>query len=378
MKILMVLGYYHPYTSGLSEYVRTLSEELVKCGHDVTVLTSRHQKNLKKEEIVKGVKVIRCNPILKFSKGLVMPLFVWRGYQLSKNHDVVNIHLPLFEAALFCLFAKNTVITYHCDVHLGNNFIENFVEKIYYNITSLALKRAKSIVANTEDYARQSKALKKYLFKCHFVFPPINQRLYQHISPSRFKSKYNLSGTQIVGFVGRIVYEKGIPYILDAIPPVKKKFKDVKFVFVGDYEQVAGGSTITSMGDKINQFRDDLLFLGKISDESLREFYSVCDVLVLPSINSLESLGMVQIEAMLCGTPVVASNLPGVRLPVMLTGMGELAEPKNSNDLAQKLIKVLANKSVYVKDRKIISNLFSTEKTVKSYTKIFAKVSKYP
>jgi glycosyltransferase involved in cell wall biosynthesis len=70
-------------------------------------------------------------------------------------------------------------------------------------------------------------------------------------------------------------------------------------------------------------------------------FFHECEVTVLPSINSTESYGLVQVESMTCGTPVVASDLPGVRVPVSMTGMGRIFPPADPNKLAEVLIEVL-------------------------------------
>ena len=113
MKILMVLSYYYPHISGLSECARRLSEELVHLGHTVTVLTSQHSKELKTEEVINGVHIIRCKPIFRVGKGIAMPSFIQKASELAKKHDIVNLHLPLFEAGIFSLLIKNPIITYY-------------------------------------------------------------------------------------------------------------------------------------------------------------------------------------------------------------------------------------------------------------------------
>ena len=94
------------------------------------------------------------------------------------------------------------------------------------------------------------------------------------------------------------------------------------------------------------------------------------DCLVLPSTDNLETFGIVQAEAMLCGVPVVASNLPGVRVPITMTGMGEVASITDNNDLANKIIKVLKNRNKYIKNAKNLE-LFDYKKTVDEYEKVF-------
>jgi glycosyltransferase involved in cell wall biosynthesis len=100
------------------------------------------------------------------------------------------------------------------------------------------------------------------------------------------------------------------------------------------------------------------------------------DCLVLPSVNNLETFGIVQAEAMKCGTPVVASNLPGVRMPVQMTGMGEICEIKNADDLAKKINSVLKNGKKYYQQKARNLELFDYKKTVEKYEKLFESVEK--
>jgi len=92
-------------------------------------------------------------------------------------------------------------------------------------------------------------------------------------------------------------------------------------------------------------------FTGFLSDADLRAFYAMCDVVALPSVDPLEAFGMVQVEAMLCGTPVVASDMPGVRFPVQATGMGALARPGDPASVAQGLRRVLADPGSFTRPR---------------------------
>ena len=80
---------------------------------------------------------------------------------------------------------------------------------------------------------------------------------------------------------------------------------------------------------------------------------------------------MVQVEAMFCGVPVVASDLPGIRVPIKETGMGELVNPKDTEDLADKIIKVLTNKKKYVKNKKTLAKIFKLDDAINMYEKLF-------
>ncbi len=115
-KLLFILNYYSPYISGITEYVRLLCESLAKKGYNITVLASNHA-NLLYEEVINGVKVIRAPIICKINKGTVSPAFIAMAYRLSKEADIVNLHLPMLESGIIASLVdkKKLITTYHCD-----------------------------------------------------------------------------------------------------------------------------------------------------------------------------------------------------------------------------------------------------------------------
>ena len=100
MKVLLVLTYYHPHVSGLTIYVKRLATTLARRGHQVTVLTSRYDRALPLVEQLDGVRVIRVPVLFRVSKGVIMPSFPFRAWNLIRRHDIVSAHLPQFEASL--------------------------------------------------------------------------------------------------------------------------------------------------------------------------------------------------------------------------------------------------------------------------------------
>jgi glycosyltransferase involved in cell wall biosynthesis len=106
------------------------------------------------------------------------------------------------------------------------------------------------------------------------------------------------------------------------------------------------------------------------------DFFGACDVLTVPSINSTETFGLVQVEAMLSGCPVVATNLPGVREPIRMTGMGEVVPIKDARALADGIVKVLQNREKYVRPREQVAEMFAIERTVSAYEKLFAELQR--
>jgi glycosyltransferase involved in cell wall biosynthesis len=115
-------------------------------------------------------------------------------------------------------------------------------------------------------------------------------------------------------------------------------------------------------------------FLGLLPPVEQAAFFHTSEVLVLPSINSTESFGMVQVEAMTCGTPAIASDLPGVRCPVQETGMGRIVPPRDSRALAEALIQMLEQPQNFNGSADSIRQRYSPETVARAYEAIFKEL----
>jgi glycosyltransferase involved in cell wall biosynthesis len=347
MKILIVLTYYAPYTSGLTVYAVRQARALVAMGHQVTVLTSQHEQTLPAKENLKGVQVIRVPVALRVSKGVIMPQMPLQAWRLMRSTDVVNLHVPQMEAALMALLArlrkKPVVLTYHCDLQMPPGWVNQlagFVAKLAHHLSA---RLAQAIVHNTRDYAEHSNFLRRYLDKVTVIRPPIFNVSVSDGEVQAFREKYGIQrGERVIGMVARLAEEKGVEYLVQALPSIRQNEPKARVVFVGAYENVLGESAYREMIlPMIGALGDQWIFLGILREKEKAAFYHVCDVLVLPSVNSTESFGMVQVEALICGTPVVVSDLPGVRQLVRETGVGEIVPVRDPAALAKAIINIL-------------------------------------
>lgn len=358
MKVLFVSNYYLPYVSGITIGESMIAEEMHNRGIDVKVIASRHDNALSVYEYVHNVKVERCNVQFKISKGTISFPFLYKVISEARKCDVVIFQIPMLESGILSLFIKKEKLypTYHCDINLSSGNFNNLIVKIMDISHKVCLKRSKKIFVTSLDYAKHSRVAKLYKDKLIPVGAPIKN--IRRVEVEKAKGYY-------IGFCGRIVEEKGIDILLKAFEIVQQKIKNVTLMIAGDYKNVAGGSVYAELRQYINEHNiENVRFLGKISEEKLAEFYSMLDVFTLPSTNSLEAFGLVQIEAMMCGTPVVASDLYGVRTIIQKTGMGLICKKGNPSDLARCLIEVILNKRKYVKSSDQIAQLFSTQTTV--------------
>jgi len=371
--VLIGLYYYHPYLSGLSEYARRLAEGLVRAGCRVTVVCTRHETDLPEESWIEGVRVIRAPVLWRHGKGVLSPAFWWRLVRLAKNHDFVNLHLPLPDAGLVAPFLdpRGLLLTYHCDVNLGDAPLDRAIEGISYRLMDVAMKRAAAIVGNSDSYFRSCR-FSGYGAKYRTIHPPVDTKLFGSGGRSERPPGKHKELPYTIGFVGRIVYEKGLQYLFEAIPHLRRSLGDIRVLVAGDSSGVAGGSVMDELRPYREAHPDTIRFLGRLSADELVEFYHEIDVLVLPSIDPLESFGMVQVEAMCCGTPVVASDLPGVDEVIGATGFGRLAEARDSADLARQI--ALVHEGRY-RSADFDPARWDTAATVDRYLRLMAELS---
>jgi glycosyltransferase involved in cell wall biosynthesis len=143
-------------------------------------------------------------------------------------------------------------------------------------------------------------------------------------------------------------------------------------LFVGPYQNIVGEQQYAQgLSPLIEQLGEAWSFLGVLSPAEFAAFFYECEVTVLPSINSTESYGLVQVESMSCGTPVVASDLPGVRVPVKMSGMGRIVPPANAPALAESILAILDNPSAYRGTVENLVHLSSPENVAAEYEAAF-------
>lgn len=378
MRILTTLTYYTPHISGLTVYARRLVRRLVQRGHSVTVLTSHFGHELSWRENLDGATIVRSPVLALVSKGAVMPLFLWDAARLIGSHDVVYLHLPQIEASGVALLAKAlrkpVVTTYHCDIELPPGAIRALTTPAIRLSHYLTGKLSDRIVVNTDEYGRSARLPRRFYYKVLSVYPPAELAA----EPTGgFRAHHGLGDGPLVGFVGRFAEEKGIAYLIDSVPLVLSQIPDVRYVLAGPTEMVPGERVHEKIRPKMEALGSSLIHVGLLSDAELAEFYRTVDVLVLPSTNSTESFGMTQVEAMLSGTPVVATDIPGVREPVRVTGMGKLVPPCDEQALARAIVAVLRDRRRYLRPPEEIRAQFDPEKTVAFYEELFAQLLRH-
>jgi glycosyltransferase involved in cell wall biosynthesis len=175
----------------------------------------------------------------------------------------------------------------------------------------------------------------------------------------------------------RLASEKGVEVLLDALPRVLELFPGARVLFAGQHERVWGEQEYADrLRPRIEAHRTEgrWTYLGVLTQEEMVPFFQALDVLVVPSLNSTESFGLVQIEAMMKGVPSVASDLPGVRQPVRMTGIGEVVPVGDADALATALIRVLERPNRYARDPVALAQRFHPDRTAAAYESLFEEI----
>ena len=380
MRVLVALTYYRPYTSGLTIYAERLAVGLAARGHHVTVLTSQYDSSLPREEVLHGVHVVRVPVAARISKGVIMPTFGLEATRLTLSHDVLSLHMPQFDAPGLALrgrlLGKPVVLTYHCDLQLPPGAFNRIVDRVVQVANNAAGSLATKIVAYTEDFASHSPYLSRFKSKVEIIPPPVEIPDSAPADVEAFKQRYNLTGP-VIGMAARLAAEKGVEVLLDAMPKIIAAHPNARVLFAGPFEQVLGEEAYARrLAPLFEKYRNNWTFVGTLSQRELATFFHVCDVVTVPSLNSTESFGLVQVEAMLCGTPSIASNLPGVRQPPTQTGMGLVVPIGDSDALGDAILTIIADPQRFQRSRDEIAARFSTDRTVTAYEALFQRLSR--
>lgn len=342
LRILTVLAYYHPHWTGLTMFARRIAEGLAAGGAEVTVLCSRHDDDLPTEEVSNGVRIIRVPARGRLSRTPLMPGFPVALGRLVRHHDVVHLHSPMAEAGLVAaacrLAGRPLVVTHQGDVVMPAGLANQAIERTMTALLGATFRMADRVVTHNADYAATSLTARAGARACAIV-PPVVFAPPPPGATAAFAARHGLEHGPVVAFAGRWVREKGFDVLLRAAPLVLASHPDARFLFAGErnvaYEDFS--ERCRPLGDALG---DRLVEVGLLLDpEELAAFYGAADVFVLPSRSDCHAA--VQVEALLCGTPLVASDIPGARSVVHRTGAGVLVAPEDPVALAAGIVAVL-------------------------------------
>jgi glycosyltransferase involved in cell wall biosynthesis len=320
MKIAQIVCAYPPYAGGIGNSAYNLAK-IFQENHEVETF---HPDN--------------SRPLLRYGHGAFIPQLLWK----LKKFDLIYLHYPFFGTAeiiwLYKILHPKTklIIHYHMDV-IGLTPLAKLLSWPANLIRSSLLKKANLIISASLDYIKNSQ-IKNFYFKHETKFCEIPFGINcDKFKPTEDKINSNIKKILFVGGLDQAHYFKGVDILLNAVASLPEKNWELTIVGEGNlknnYQKMAVDLKIEKQ----------VKFLGKINSPDLPKIYQSADIFVLPSINSNEAFGIVLIEALACGVPVIASNLPGVRAVFNDKQEGLIIEPKNMADLKNKLELLLNN-----------------------------------
>ena len=223
MRILTVLTYYRPHTSGLTIYAERLAKALVRRGHEVTVLTSQFEKDLPLEDMDDGVRIQRVPVLFRVSKGVIMPSLGAIAWREVRKHDALLLHLPQFDAAGLAfrgrLLKKPTVIIYHSDLTLPPGLFNRVVNYVVHLMNNWAARFTHRISAYTEDFASHSPYLRRFSEKVKVTPPAVEIPVASKAEVSAFAKAHNPEKRgPVIGMATRFAAEKGVELLVCQIP----------------------------------------------------------------------------------------------------------------------------------------------------------------
>lgn len=367
MKIAQVAPYFYPHIGGVESHVHTLSKHLLSKHHDVTVVTSIFP-GLKNKAVVDGIKVERVRSLFTL---LRTPITTGLGDALD-GFDVVHAHTPppliSFFAARAC--RRNNIplaLTYHCDPEIPTPFGMLIVSLYRRTFGRYTLAHTDRLIVTTNSYAATSRGVWRHEL-CVVPNAVDVDTFNPNVDGSAVREEYGLEGEIVVLFVGRIVPHKGIEYVIGS-----SNSTDAKYLIVGDgplREKLE--RTVAQRG------LQNVVFTGKVPNARLPEYYAAGDIFVLPSIARLEAFGIVALEAMATGKPVIITNIPGVR-EIITDGIeGLVVEPMNAEALAAQINKLADDKGLRLtmgaNSRKNTVERFSWSKIVNDIEHIYKEM----
>ena len=347
MKICLVNALFHPFSGGVEKHMHELSRELVKQGVDVTVVTARIDGTAAYEEM-DGVKVHRVPCISLKVPGLyppplvISPLFFFYLRKLDRENgfDIIHLQNRFFVdfdmAAVYAkLKHKPFMMTIHNARPVGISLpITVFGSAYDWLIGRWPFALADRIIAVSEWVKYD---IAKYHIDERKIVPVHNGINVSEFRPSdatNVRRQYGIDGPMLL-FVGRMITQKGLPYLIDAMPHVLEKYPGTKLLLIGR------GNALESLRKKVKAsgLERSIIFSGYMSEEMLKEAYGTCDIFVLPSV--WEVLPIAVLEAMSSSKPVVCTSAGGDAELVENGLNGYVVPMRDPKALAEKINELL-------------------------------------
>ncbi|MEI6045399.1 MAG: glycosyltransferase [Chloroflexota bacterium] len=384
MKILHIYKDYFPVLGGIENYTRQLAEQMVTQGHEVEVLVTNSAHHTIRENRA-GVKITKSSSLLTIAStplSLRLPLEWYRHRYATNPPDIVHLQAPypIGEAAWllgewlpsFGHKRPHALLTYHSDIIRQKRLLT-----VYSPFLRATLKRVDGIIATSPNYIESSPFLKPVATKCRVIPLGVDTKRFESFDPAavnRIRERYATGQVKtLLLFTGRLRYYKGLQFLLEALPQVNPTAR-LLVIGIGPMEQA-----LKEQAEQL-QLGQRVIFLGEIPDAELVNYYAASDIFILPSCERSEAFGIVQLEAMAAGKPVISTELGTGTSYVNLDGeTGLVVPPSNPSALAQAINELVTNpergKKLGAQGQERTRATFSLKKMAEEVEKFYIEVS---
>lgn len=350
MKICHVSSCFVPSHGGVETFVYNLCKTLVKRNHTVRVITSsRGRSPARYHERIDGIDVVRYPERHFVLETPLLPQIVLS--LLEEDYDVLHVHgmVPMLtDIALLVgrLKRKPVLLTYHYDAEtLTGRTLGRLVNRVYSFLMRFLLPYlVDRVVTTTTSYAMTSSVLPRSVSKLATIPCGVDEEM-QPDPPGNGPHEESSSSdpNHRVLYVGKLHRYKGLEHLIAAIQLARAAIPDIRLEIVGDGPR---RSELEGLSHRLG-LDGCVTFRGWIERSDLIQAYGSTGVVVLPSINSRrEAFGIVLLEAMAMGKPVIASRIPGPESVVDNGKDGLLVPPGNPDKLAEAIVYILKNETL--------------------------------
>ncbi len=365
MKILQ-LGKFYPIIGGVEKVMYDIVEGMSKrvdiCCDMLCASKNRHGKIIK----LNRAKVI-CTPTwIKAFATMISPGMIIRLRQIKNDYDIIQIHHPDPMAALALWlsgYKGKVILHWHSDI-----LKQRIALRLYKPLQDWLIRRADAIVGTTPKYLEFSPFLQGKCLKKICIPIGIDAIFYDAAKVKALRDRYKEK--KLIFSLGRLVEYKGYKYLVDAAKYLPNDY----LILIG-----GNGPLKESLENLIaqNALQEKVLLLGRIQDEDLPTYYATCDVYVMSSVWKTEAFGIVQIEAMSCGKPVIATKIPGSGVDwVNENGVSGInVDPMDGKAIADAVMHILSDEERYEKFSKgakeRYEKLFRKETMINSFSDLY-------
>lgn len=312
LRTLQIGKFYPPYMGGMETHLQALCENLAPSIKVQVVVANDSRRS--SEDWVRGIKVMRTGTLFNLSSAPICPKMI--GAISRAEADIVHMHLPNPMAVLAYLASGHRgklIITYHSDV-----VRQKLLGTAFYPILARVLDRCAAIIATSPNYVESSAILSAYHERCHVIPYGIPLQQFEQCNQAEVRAIRARYGERLILSVGRLVYYKGFEYLIRAMANVPGRL-----LLIGD------GPLRASLEQEARAYgvSDRVVFLGELQNEETIPYYHATDLFALASIARSEAFGIVQLEAMACGKPVINTQLDSGVPFVSLGGVTGLTVP---------------------------------------------------